>query len=249
MAHATDKAAMFSSSTDNWSTPDAFYGALHEEFGFEVDVCADDLNHKCPVYFTRETNGLMKIWHKIKLLCGRPAKVFYMNPPYGDAEQPCVKNCKKKKCLGRLAMRITNLPGVKKAYELLAQVPGLMAAYEAAFGESDHHNEFYVPGIADWMRKAYEESLQGCTVVCLVPARTDSCWFHDWVDGKADEVRLIKGRLFFGGAPDSAPFPNVLVVYRPPVPVVTRYSAMKQPPKSPRPPKAPKEKQVVQDPL
>jgi phage N-6-adenine-methyltransferase len=68
--------------------------------------------------------------------------------------------------------------------------------------------------IGDWMRKAYEESLKGATVVCLVPARTDTRWFHDYVNGVADEVRFVKGRLKFGGSKDSAPFPSMVVVYR-----------------------------------
>lgn len=67
--------------------------------------------------------------------------------------------------------------------------------------------------IIDWMRKAYEESLKGATVVCLVPARTDTRWFHDYVYGKA-EIRFVRGRLKFGGSKDSAPFPSMVVIYR-----------------------------------
>lgn len=76
-------------------------------------------------------------------------------------------------------------------------------------------NPPYGREIIDWMRKAYEESLKGATVVCLVPARTDTRWFHDYVYGKA-EIRFVRGRLKFGDAKDSAPFPSMVVIYSPP---------------------------------
>jgi len=76
-------------------------------------------------------------------------------------------------------------------------------------------NPPYGPEIKDWMKKAYESSLNGATVVCLVPARTDTHWFHDYaVKG---EVRAIKGRLKFGDAQNSAPFPSVIIIFRPPI--------------------------------
>jgi phage N-6-adenine-methyltransferase len=68
--------------------------------------------------------------------------------------------------------------------------------------------------IGKWMRKAYESSLSGATVVCLVPARTDTAWWHDYA-AKGD-VEFIRGRLKFGGSKNSAPFPSALVVFRPP---------------------------------
>ncbi|GGF88319.1 phage N-6-adenine-methyltransferase [Paenibacillus abyssi] len=75
-------------------------------------------------------------------------------------------------------------------------------------------NPPYGREIADWIRKAYEESRKGATVVCLVPARTDTRWFHDYVYGKADEIRFVKGRLKFGDATNSAPFPSMVIVYK-----------------------------------
>lgn len=65
--------------------------------------------------------------------------------------------------------------------------------------------------IGDWMRKASESNT---TVVCLVPARTDTRWWHDYVIGGSAEVRFIKGRLKFGGSKNSAPFPSAVVIYR-----------------------------------
>ena len=55
---------------------------------------------------------------------------------------------------------------------------------------------------------------RGATVVMLLPARTDTRWFHDYIYGKA-EIRFVKGRLKFGGAKNSAPFPSMVVVFRP----------------------------------
>lgn len=73
-------------------------------------------------------------------------------------------------------------------------------------------NPPYGRTIKAWMRKAHEESQKGATVVCLVPARTDTAWWHDYaVKG---EVRFIRGRLKFGGHKNSAPFPSAVVVFR-----------------------------------
>ena len=68
--------------------------------------------------------------------------------------------------------------------------------------------------IGSWMKKAFESSQQGATVVCLVPARTDAAWWHGYVT-KA-EIRFLRGRLRFDGGKHSAPFPSAIVVFRPP---------------------------------
>ena len=65
-----------------------------------------------------------------------------------------------------------------------------------------------------WVKKAYEEYMRGCkTIVMLLPARTDTKWFHEYIYGKA-EIRFVKGRLKFGGAKDAAPFPSMVVVFK-----------------------------------
>ncbi len=65
--------------------------------------------------------------------------------------------------------------------------------------------------IKHWIKKAYEESLKGAIVVCLVPARTDTIYWHNYcLKGK---VRFIKGRLKFGNSKNSAPFPSAIVVF------------------------------------
>jgi len=69
--------------------------------------------------------------------------------------------------------------------------------------------------IGKWVKKAYESSLNGATVVCLLPARTDTRWFHDYIYGKA-EIRFIRGRLKFGGSKNSAPFPSMIAIFRKP---------------------------------
>jgi site-specific DNA-methyltransferase (adenine-specific) len=133
---------LFSSKSDEWSTPQDFFDALNAEFDFNLDPCATESNTKCGLFFSSATNGLMQIWR------GR----VFMNPPYSD--------------------------------------------------------------IRAWMAHAHRQSLAGATVVCLVPARTDTRWFHESAVGH--EIRFIKGRLKFGGAQASAPFPSCIVVMRPP---------------------------------
>lgn len=76
-------------------------------------------------------------------------------------------------------------------------------------------NPPYGRTIGLWVRKAYESSLQGATVVCILPARTDTRWFHKYVAIGADEVIFLAGRIKFGNATTGAPFPSVIVVFRP----------------------------------
>jgi phage N-6-adenine-methyltransferase len=80
-------------------------------------------------------------------------------------------------------------------------------------------NPPYGRTIGDWMHKAVAESDRGATVVCLVPARTDTAWFQDTAlarvaTGRA-VVTFVRGRLKFGGQKNAAPFPSALVVFYP----------------------------------
>lgn len=136
---------MFSSATDQWATPQAFFDQWNEIFRFTLDVCADADNAKCARYFTREDNGLAQDWGQ---------DVCWMNPPYGRE-------------IGR------------------------------------------------WVAKAYQESRAGATVVCLLPARTDTAWWHDYIIPMA-KVTFIRGRLKFGDATSGAPFPSAVAVFYPP---------------------------------
>jgi phage N-6-adenine-methyltransferase len=76
-------------------------------------------------------------------------------------------------------------------------------------------NPPYGRGICAWLKKAADSAEAGATVVCLIPARTDTAWWHDHVLARAAEVRLVRGRLSFGDGSSPAPFPSAIVVYRP----------------------------------
>lgn len=76
---------------------------------------------------------------------------------------------------------------------------------------------------AEFIAKASREAILGCTVVCLVPSRTDTKWWHTYVWDQAlyrprpgVEIRFVKGRLKFGDSQNSAPFPSVVVIFRGP---------------------------------
>jgi phage N-6-adenine-methyltransferase len=150
-------AGLFSSRTEEWSTPQYVFDALDAEFHFTLDVCADDKNHKCAKYLTKEQDGLKQPWDEYQI-----SKVCWMNPPYG-------------------------------------------------------------PTIGLWMKKAYEESCAGVTVVCLVHARTDTRWWHEYAM-QADEIRFVKGRLKFGDGAGSAPFPSAVVIFRPMLDKTSHYN-------------------------
>lgn len=105
--------AMFSSNTNEWATPQAFFDELNKEFDFTLDPCATPQNAKCARYFTKEIDGLAQSWR---------GEVVFCNPPYGR-------------------------------------------------------------DISKWVAKAYAETLSGGAklVVLLIPARTDTAYFHDYI--------------------------------------------------------------------
>ncbi len=82
--------ALFSSDSSEWSTPKDFYDKLNLEFNFELDPCATDENHKCDLYFTKETDGLRQDWGNKRVYC---------NPPYGRGIDKWVEKCAKHKGL------------------------------------------------------------------------------------------------------------------------------------------------------
>ena len=72
-----------------------------------------------------------------------------------------------------------------------------------------------------FIEKAAREASKGATVVALVPSRTDTRWWHEYVWSGSQpkpgvEVRFVKGRLKFGEGKNGAPFPSVVVIFRPP---------------------------------
>jgi len=76
-------------------------------------------------------------------------------------------------------------------------------------------NPPYGKTMREWARKCYEASQLGALVVLLAHSRTDTRWFHDWVYGKAHEIRFVRGRLKFGDGRQSAPFPSMVAVFLP----------------------------------
>lgn len=135
--------ALFSSNSDEWSTPSDVFDRLNNEFSFNLDACATDLNHKCERYFTQAENGLNQSWGGYRVFC---------NPPYSN--------------------------------------------------------------ISEWVKKAYYESYKADTLICLlIPARTDTRYFQEYILHRA-EIRFIKGRLHFNNSKAGAPFPSMIVIYR-----------------------------------
>lgn len=76
-------------------------------------------------------------------------------------------------------------------------------------------NPPYGRAIGLWTSKAADEARGGATVVGLLPARTDTAWWHRDVIGSGAEVRFLRGRVRFEGAKHAAPFPSAIVVWRP----------------------------------
>lgn len=86
---------MLSTGNNNWETPKWFFDRLNKVFGFTLDPCADDTNHKCDQYYTIQDDGLTKNWG---------GQVVFCNPPYGrrtrnapgqeDWIEKCWKECK-----------------------------------------------------------------------------------------------------------------------------------------------------------
>lgn len=74
-------------------------------------------------------------------------------------------------------------------------------------------NPPYGRKITSWVQKGYIEHLRGKTIVFLLPSRTDTRWWHDYIM-KATEIRFLKGRLRFGDSKNSAPFPSCVAVFR-----------------------------------
>ena len=86
------------------------------------------------------------------------------------------------------------------------EADGLVISWE---GHRVYCNPPYGRYVLDWIHKHKEAEL----AVYLLPARTDTEWFHYCVK-EADEIRFIRGRLRFDGATENAPFPSVLIIFR-----------------------------------
>ena len=132
---------MFSSKSNECSTPQDFFDELNNIYNFTLDPCANNENHKCDKYYTIEENGLLKSWDN---------EIVFMNPPYGRE-------------------------------------------------------------IGKWMKKAYNEKEKAIAIVCLIPSRTDTKYWHEYA--MEGEIYFVKGRLKFENKKNGAPFPSAIIIF------------------------------------
>ena len=85
---------------------------------------------------------------------------------------------------------------------------------QSEWGNVNFVNPPYGKEITNWIQKGYQENLKGKTVVFLIPSRTDTRWWHDYIM-RAHEIRFIRGRLKFDDQKNPAPFPSVIAIFRP----------------------------------
>ena len=91
--------------------------------------------------------------------------------------------------------------------------PEIFDGLQVDWGSSTFVNPPYSQ-ISDWCKKAYEEYQKGKLVVMLIPSRTDTAYWHEYIM-QATEIRFIRGRLKFGDSKNSAPFPSAVIVFNP----------------------------------
>ena len=94
---------------------------------------------------------------------------------------------------------------------LIADPSEIVDGLEMEWGRVNFCNPPYSQ-IASWVEKCFEQWQKGRMVVLLIPSRTDTRWWHDYIM-QATEIRFIKGRLKFGASTESAPFPSAVVVF------------------------------------
>src|SRR3990172_6957062 len=85
---------------------------------------------------------------------------------------------------------------------------------EIEWGKRTFCNPPYGIEIGKWIKKGFEETQKGKTVLFLIPSRTDTRYWHDYIM-KADEIRFIKGRLYFNNGNGRAPFPSCVAIFKP----------------------------------
>lgn len=97
------------------------------------------------------------------------------------------------------------------------ETDGLSQSWEVHNGRAVFCNPPYGKELKKWVKKAFEESKKGVTIVLLIPSRTDTSYFHDYIYGRT-EIRFIRGRLKFedengNASRNSAPFPSLVAIY------------------------------------
>ena len=136
-------AALFTSASDEWETPQELFDELNGKFGFQLDVCASEANAKCRDFYTKAQDGIAQPWSARN----------WMNPPYGRQ-------------------------------------------------------------LTAWCAKADDEAKRGKITVALLPARTDTRWYHEYCSRW--HRNFLRGRLRFesgGKKTNSAPFPSMIVYF------------------------------------
>ena len=89
-------------------------------------------------------------------------------------------------------------------------------------------NPPYGRGIKHWVEKAYNESEKGAIVVCLIPARTDTTYWHDYIFPHATEIFFVRGRIKFGDGTAPAPFPSAIVIFGSDEKIIGTYEQIKR---------------------
>ena len=145
-----NKQAMFTSNSDEWSTPQSFFDDLDKIYHFWFDLCASLENTKSNNFFTKEQDSLNQFWRWSDL--SKDFWWLWCNPPYSN--------------------------------------------------------------IKSFVDMAFCEMQYGAKIVMLIPARTDTRYFHDFIYKKPGvTIEFIKWRLKFWDSKNSAPFPSMLVIF------------------------------------
>lgn len=111
-------------------------------------------------------------------------------------------------------MRSTGSSGLRSTLPRRPPMPSVSGSSAPTTTHCRSRGRAYGQGLGEWIAKGAAEAARGSVVVMFVPSRTDTRWFHDHVYGKA-EVRFLRGRVRFVGATQPAPFPSMLVIFRP----------------------------------
>lgn len=142
--------SLFTSNSDEWSTPQEFFDLLDEKYQFVFDLACSPDNCKTRDGFTVEDDALDQNWALITYETN--GGWLWLNPPYSK--------------------------------------------------------------ISEFVDKAWDQMTLGAKIVMLIPARTDTKYFHNFIYKQAGvSIEFIKGRLKFGGSKNSAPFPSMLVIF------------------------------------
>ncbi|MBQ6503243.1 MAG: hypothetical protein IJI57_04955 [Flexilinea sp.] len=81
-------------------------------------------------------------------------------------------------------------------------------------GKRVYMNPPYGRETGKWIEKAYRESVKGASVVCLIPARPDTSYWHNWIFPYASKIQFIQGRLHYSDGKEGCPFPSAIVIFQ-----------------------------------